>query len=60
MDIIESFHADTAGVPYVPIGCSVGRITLADLAQQIVDDPGMLTYWDPARTDNRWRPENAN
>jgi tetratricopeptide (TPR) repeat protein len=54
---IRSFYDDTAQVPYVPVGCMVSPISLAELARSIADDPDVLQYWAPEKTAWLWREQ---
>jgi tetratricopeptide (TPR) repeat protein len=48
--IIRSFLQDATEVGYVPMGCGIGSTSLAALAQNILEDPNTLQYWDPEKT----------
>ncbi|MHC4167917.1 MAG: ankyrin repeat domain-containing protein [Planctomycetota bacterium] len=48
---ISSLYEDEAEVSYVPIGCIVGKISIANLAKDIIEDPNLLDYWSPSHTE---------
>lgn len=50
---IQSFYSDRTEVPYMPMGCIIGRETLGKLARSILEDPDALDPWSASHTEGR-------
>jgi len=57
--VIQSFLQDATEVGYVPIGCVVRSISLAALAQSVLEDPNTLQYWNPEKTAWYWNEQSG-